>query len=295
MDAALSGTDARIVAVAPNDPSFTYEDDTIGPPYTVFAPGDGCGLIETRRQEFAGPLPDTGGYDPCQITVADEEEEGIWEIHFISPDPDDRADPPVREIVATDNTDALPQADDVNYVTAWDVTVRAANGAEKPGRAFANYLALNMGGNSTNNRQVFLDSQVFVQTRDGATYNLDLNGIDPYGFLFFANNKGFKDSEDNPIYRSLQFIGSSTSGSIPGTDSDQLGDDGYTIHNPSDRDTNGSDANPDINVTHKLFFQNPDSEMPDEANRPGSETDWLYRDYSDPIQIENFEPQWYFW
>jgi uncharacterized repeat protein (TIGR01451 family)/fimbrial isopeptide formation D2 family protein len=278
MDGDLADTDASIVVVSPDDPVFTYDAGTFDPGTLniAFTPADECGLIRTREQELAGPLPNTGGYDPCEVTV---DAEGIWEIHFVSPDPTDTDDPPVREIV---DTGVLPQPTGVNYVTAWDVTVRNVAGDVVPGRAYANYLALNMGGNSTADQPVELNSQVFVQTRDGANYNLDLNGIDPYGFLFFANNKGFKDIDGNPIYRSLQFVGTSTSGSVPGTA--LLGDDGYTIHNPGDSDTEGDD----VNITHKIFLQEPDGTMPPAANLPGNQTDWLFVEYEDPLQIENF-------
>jgi uncharacterized repeat protein (TIGR01451 family) len=264
--------------VSPDDAIFTYDAETFDPDAleNAFTPADGCGVITTRAQELNGPNPAAGGYTPCTLEV---DTAGIWEVHFVSPDPTDDGDPAVRDIVAAGN---LPQPDDASYVTAWDVTVTDAADNEIPGRVYANYLALNMGSNSTEDQPVALNSEVFVQTKDGADYRLNLNGIDPYGFIFFANNKGFKDTDGNPIYRSLQFVGETTSGSVPGPA--QLGDDGYTIHNPGDRDTNGED----INITHKLFFQPPDPTMPATAGLPGDQQDWLFVEYEEPLQIEDF-------
>lgn len=74
---------------------------------------------------------------------------------------------------------------------AWDITVtKLVNGSRVavPGRVFANYLCLNLG----NNKQGFgvLYSTVYVLTNDGYIYRTEFNDIDPYGFVYFANNRG---------------------------------------------------------------------------------------------------------
>jgi uncharacterized repeat protein (TIGR01451 family) len=218
------------------------------------------GVISTIAQEVAGPLPNPGGYTPCTITVG-AAQEGVWEVDFVSPDPSSRADPPTTPVAAQ-----WVQPDDVGYVAAWDVLVRDAQGQPILGRTFANYLALNMGGNN-----VALNSEVFIQTRDGYRYRINLNGIDPFGFIFFANNKGFKDAESGAgLYRSVQFFGGNP-GQLPGS---------VTIQNPLAVDS-------ETDVTHKIFFEPPAPDLPTDAASPSGMT-WLLRPPTLPPAPENF-------
>jgi hypothetical protein len=226
--------------------------------------GAGVGLIADRNAEVAGslhPLTNTAinAFTPCTVTVQ-AGEEGIWEIEFTSPDPAATNDPPA--IVATGN---WTQANSRAWIAAWDVTVRDTAGIALPGRAFANQLSLNMG---TSGRS--LSSKVYIQTADGYGYTIDMNGIDPFGFMFFANSKGFQNTTTgNPIYRSLQLTGSNP-GIMPS---------GYSIHSPAAIDNA-------TNITHKIFFNTtnsgltpnggPDTSMPSTANSPGGLT-WLYQ------------------
>jgi uncharacterized repeat protein (TIGR01451 family) len=203
----------------------------------------GVGLIADYPAEISQ------SYTPCTVTVGPSES-GVWEIEFTSPSPTTYTNPP-----PTLATAAWTQSAAVSWVAAWDVTVKSAGGVPIPGRAFANYLALNMGGNSLK-----LSSKVYIQTNDGYGYTVDMNDLDPFGFIFFANNKGFRDSTGNPVYRSLQFTGGNP-GSIP---------PGYSVQDPSIAD-NAND------FTHKIFFNTtgPDTTMPATANAPGGTT-WLY-------------------
>ncbi len=220
-------------------------------------PGDcgaGVGVITNRNAEVAGPRHPltntaTDAFTPCIVTVATGEE-GIWEIEFTSPDLSATQDPP--PISATGN---WTQPANVSWISAWDVTVRNTSGTALTGRAFANQLSLNVGGNSRS-----LSSKVYVQTADGYGYTIDMNGIDPFGFVFFANNKGFRNAAENPIYRSLQLTGNNP-GDMPL---------GYSIHSPASPDNT-------TNTTHKIFFNatGPDTSMPASAKGPRGNT-WLY-------------------
>lgn len=210
------------------------------------------GLIADRAEEAAGPGDGTGGtFIPCVVTVATGEN-GIWEVDFVSPNVDNRTNPP--PIAGTAN---WTQAN-VGTLSAWDVTVRDSLGTPISGRVYANYYAFNIGGN---NRSV--SSLFSVLTREGYQYSIDLNGIDPFGFIFFANRNGFfEESSGDSIFRSLQFVGPNP-GQLP---------TGYGFQNPNTPDVG-------IYVTHKTFINPPDSTMPGSALSPTGTT-WLY---SDPI------------
>ena len=64
--------------------------------------------------------------------------------------------------------------------------MRGAVGVAIPGRVLAYYFAFNMGGNG-----LALSPLVFVQTVDGYRFRIELNDMDPFGFIFFSNNAGF--------------------------------------------------------------------------------------------------------
>ncbi len=210
--------------------------------------GTGGGLIPNLAAE------NSGLFTPCTITVASGED-GIWEVEFTSPDPSNTAyaaRPPITSVSAI-----WTQANNSYWIAAWDITVRNSGGTAIPGRVFSNYLALNLGDNGAS-----LSSKVYIQTHDGYNYTVDMNGLDPFGFIFFANNKGFRSqATNNPIYRSLQLTGKDPE-NIPS---------GYSIQLPFSPDNSATN-----DFTHKIFFSQPDSSMPQMANAPGGAT-WLYQ------------------
>ncbi|MGB3297643.1 MAG: DUF11 domain-containing protein [Phormidesmis sp.] len=211
------------------------------------------GVIANRSQEAAGPGDGTGGtFIPCKVTVG-AGQTGIWEIDFVSPDAKkvtggDSNPPPISGIAN------WTQANNSGLVSAWDVTVRSSGGSKIPGRVYANYYAFNMGDNSRE-----LSSLLYVLTKEGYQYSIDLNGLDPFGFIFFSNRNGFfNKTTGNSIFRSLQFINSNP-GDLP---------PGYAFQNPNDPDAG-------IYVTQKTFINLPDPNMPASANSPTGIT-WLY-------------------
>jgi uncharacterized repeat protein (TIGR01451 family) len=213
------------------------------------------GRITNRTQEVAGPAPNPGGYEPCVVTVG-AGQGGVWEIDFVSPNPSSTVDPP--PIAANGN---WAQPNNVGYVSAWDVTVRNSGGQIIPGRAYANYLSLNMGANGRP-----LSSSAFVQTNDGYQYSINLNGIEPFGFIFFANNKGFIDANGQPLFRSVDLR------------------QPFNLHRPDDPDT-------PTDITHKLFFQPPSADLPPDApiNPASGGTTWLLRPPTPPPAPSRFQ------
>jgi uncharacterized repeat protein (TIGR01451 family)/fimbrial isopeptide formation D2 family protein len=217
----------------------------------------GTGLIPDRTAEIAGSI---GGYTPCQVPVQ-AGQTGIWEIQFISPNPSSTDDPPA--IAATAN---WTQPNTVSWIAAWDVTV--VDSANNPilGRVFANYLPLNMGAN---NRA--LRSEGVIQTDQGYQYRIDLNGIDPFGFIFFANSKGFREG-GQPIFSSIAFNIATDNLVANGTLLDPSGD---------------SDNEETNDITHKLFLNTPDISLPVSANTPDGDSTFLLQPLINP-EVSNF-------
>lgn len=179
------------------------------------------GLIESRAEEERGPAPlFTGGYDPC---VVNNPQPGVWQINFVSPAPTSTTDPIPRPAEA----EWPNQSPTDSFVTAWDVTVADGN-AEVQGRAFANYIAFNLGANNQS-----LSAAPFILTEEGYLYRIDLNGLDPFGFIFFSNNRGFRRPDGSPFFASIPL------------------DPPPSFQNPLRNPDTGADR------THRIFFNRP--------------------------------------
>lgn len=198
------------------------------------------GLISNRGQEKVGPLPLAGGYTPFMQTVQ-AGQEGIWEIDFVSPDvgASQFANP------ASVPADAAWTQPAGVYIAAFDVSVRdAGNSKFIPGRVFTNVFSgilgtFNVGFNGILN----------ILTKDGYQYKLDNNGQAGNGFTFFVNNKGFRNTSNAASYQSIN-----------------------TIDNPNVQDPRSDDTQSDI--TQKIFFNIPASDLPASAKTPKGTT-WL--------------------
>ncbi|NEQ66578.1 MAG: hypothetical protein F6K21_13940, partial [Symploca sp. SIO2D2] len=214
----------------------------------------GEGLIANRAQEVAGPLPNAGGYDPCEVLVG-AGQEGIWTIEFVGPD----GATGTQDSAAIAANNFLAQGNNDSFVSAWDITVRGGvgnTGPEITGRAYATYLPLNMGASGVN-----LNSIAYIQTERGDLYRMNLNGLDPFGFIFFANNKGFTDANGDPLFRSVPRA------PVP------------IFHPPNIADT-------DEDITHKIFFNPPNTDLPIEAPIANFGTTFLRQDPPPPPSID---------
>lgn len=213
------------------------------------------GVIQNRQEELIGPYPGTGGYTPCEIVVQNDQE-GVWGITFVSPAPDGGQNQ--LPIPADAN---WVQEDDVISTAAWDVTVMSIEGDEAKGRAFANYLALNMGS-----FEATMSPEIFLLLKGGLIYSIDLNGSKPFGFIFFGNNTGFLDKDTGKrLYKSIP---------LDADNNDALPDD-VIFHHPDFSDT-------EDRVTHKLFFNYPSADLPEQANTSFGGTTWLLEEFDEP-------------
>ncbi|MDY6991586.1 MAG: Ig-like domain-containing protein [Pseudomonadota bacterium] len=233
-----------------NDPAdIVYRSPQGGQDGSCDVQTSGAGLIDTLAKEQAGPLA-AGGYDSCLVTAT---ETGIYEVEFRAPDvkgnPQNKL--AVNELFPIDGSQK-------KAVAAWDVTVfDPASNSEQKGRAYANYLPLHMA-----KAGAALYARPFVLSDTGYLYRVDLNGSDPWQFMFFANNKGFQDSNGDPLFQSVNA-------------------NSAIVHDPSAADTQG-------NVTHKLFFNPPDANLPSTAPTPGGDETWLLSDQPALPQVSEF-------
>ncbi len=198
----------------------------------------GEGFIDTVAKETAGPLPNPGGYTPCTFTAT---ETGIYDLEFHSPNT--IGDPPPKSGTAQFPTDSTQGGS----VAAWDVTIRDSGGNPKMGRVFTNYVAMNMGGSGQS-----VNADFFIQTKDGFLYKTEMNQLDPFGFIFFGNSRGFIDLRDNStLYHSAKATDNSLSpfqGNVQ-------------VQRPDVPDT-------PTEITHLTFFNRPDPETLDQLGIP---------------------------
>jgi uncharacterized repeat protein (TIGR01451 family) len=194
----------------------------------VLANNPRTGLIRNRTQELAGPAAlTTGGYNACSFTAT---ETGIYEVEFHAPAL--TGDPPPIAV----GTDFATNGDQNSGVAAWDITV-ANGGLAQTGRVFTKYLPMNVGDNGRS-----LNSRLYIQTKDGYQYLTDMNGMDPFGFIFFANSRGFIDNTNNTtVYHSIGNADNNTDVNFPGN---------VGVQKPNVADTV-------TDITHLVFFNPP--------------------------------------
>ena len=199
-----------------------------------------AGLISNRSQELAGPLPNAGGYTPFTVKVG-AGQEGVWEIDFISQ----------SNGVDMGNPDPVPvnanwTQPSGQYITAFDVSVRDVNNHNfLTGRVFTNVFSGILG-----TFDVGFNAILNILTKDGYQYTLDNNGQAGNGFTFFVNNKGFRNADGTASYLSVD-----------------------NINSPNVNDPTMADTQSDI--THKIFFNTPATDLPATASTPGGGTTWL--------------------
>lgn len=157
------------------------------------------GRIGSRAAELAGPNTENNlrpdGYRPCIYTAPAT---GIYDVVFTGPSGEGSNDEPVL------SGSLAPSASDFGplqrtSVTAWDVSVRRDPNSlpVETGRAFTYYVAGNTGAGGRN-----VISEAVVVTDFGFRYRVRYAG-DPFGFIVYANQLGFQDSDGSPLYHDI--------------------------------------------------------------------------------------------
>lgn len=153
------------------------------------------GFIDTRAKELAGPNSADGtqtvtnGYAPCSYQAPVT---GIYGVEFgVNPS---AANTGVTGIINS------PIVGLRGSVSAWEVTVRSTANSitDLNGRVFTYAWEAITGGNP---RPLFTTH--YYVTRDGYRYSEKFNGIDPNGYVLYANSLGFLDN-GQPLYKDIR-------------------------------------------------------------------------------------------
>lgn len=224
----------------------TYPDGSVHP-FDVIK--DGAGYIYNRAHEENGP----------QITVADQSNDdkyiplsftattsGLYDFSFRSQTGETGKSPTPSLIYDDDNSD--PNKRPINCqgvcdIAFWDITVADMDGNEIPGRVYSKYLATSTGATWAN-----MCGRFYVVTKDGYIYEVYLENIQPYGFVFFSNNQGLTTTELTPssIYHSVY----DNDNDCANADVEEY----VTFHHPNAPDT-------DLAQTNMIFFEEPNKDL----------------------------------
>ncbi len=178
----------------PATPSYSCDAQRV----TSGIPGQG--KIAGRANELAGPDTVPAGvpnaYAPCYYRAPVT---GIYSVAMVGPAgfTSDTDGQPATDVALTNphNYDATQQTS----ISGWDVTVRddlADATTTRAGRLFTYMLSLYAGGNGHP-----VDIVTFVVTPDGYRYKVDDRGMDPAGWIQYANRLGFLDPDGStPLY-----------------------------------------------------------------------------------------------
>jgi uncharacterized repeat protein (TIGR01451 family) len=163
----------------------------------------GRGRITSRAQELAGPQAIAGGgnptgYVPCFYTAPTS---GIYAVAMYGPSgPNSDTDPA--------NAGNIPQntsnfnTDQNSSLSSWDVTVRSSNQTsiqDQTGRLFTYDTAFNTGSNG---RPVKFS--LYPVTPLGYRYQISMRGLDPNGWVLYANSRGFLNADGvSPLYHDV--------------------------------------------------------------------------------------------
>lgn len=220
---------------------------------------NGVGYIKDAEQEKKGPNvngSNTSGYNPLSFTAPYT---GTYSFRFLSSEYNTVNGKNVNAVKTDKNWDANGRA-----VAAFDVTVyggESGSQTEQSGRVWADRLFLDTGSDKADEG---IYSKVYILTDDAFAYELDLNGMSPWGFVLYANKRGFlwdpeniyttskKNDNTDETKFNLQSLNRSFYSKAAGTtDTGEpaLFNNG-TIYPNYKPET-------DQDVTHRLFFNNP--------------------------------------
>ncbi|MDM1298707.1 hypothetical protein HXZ94_09345 [Empedobacter falsenii] len=218
------------------------------------------GLINNRVQELAGPNitgVTTSGYTPYSVSVPSGET-GIWVIEFYSNGTDTTQ---TNMIVKASDEWSSIQTTLKNagsaFIATWDVTV--ANGTTiKNGRVYMNVFNASINTASNTATSGFF-GKFYALTKDGFVYRIDNNGQNGYSFNNFVNNKGTTYYQTEAQKNDDKGLSQGKNYSTVLWDPRKL--DGYD-DNVKNINTNGDNI---LNITHKMFYQAPSTELPEKA------------------------------
>ncbi len=130
-----------------------------------------------------------------------------------------------------------------SLIAAWDITVFNEEHEKKPGRTYADYLALQMYPKSGSTG--IMDTY-HILTSDSYIYTMSFNNATPYTYNFFSNNRGLIDiATSDTLYKSVKDI----------NNKNQFNRMGVTYNYP------GGAADDELVKNFHIFFEHPSKDL----------------------------------
>ena len=179
-----------------NPQSFgTPGDETIPATASFTCSSQSGGLIASRAQELAGPNSADGsatvtdGFTPCWYVAPTT---GVYGVRFTGASSGGQTN---TASIAT------PPILTGSLVSAWDVTVRASADSltDLNGRLFTYAWTVYLQSNGRT-----LNNSLFYVSTDGYRYRQTFRGLDPNRAAFYANARGYIDTNGAPLYRDIR-------------------------------------------------------------------------------------------
>ena len=216
-----------------------------------------AGHIATKEMEEAGPNYNGNNSDGYTPYIYNVRQTGIYTVCFHGQTETGGGNNPEASLLSREDGKFQPERsgydllgsfrkndNTASTVAAWDISVYR-NGEYVPGRVFTKHLSLNTGDSGA-----AVNSSVYVLTTDGYEYKVDLNGIDPFGFIFYGNNRGLVDLTNNRTVYKNAVTESSEDATAFG---DLIGN--LLAPRPSATDYGK-------NRTYNIFFNRPANDLP---------------------------------
>ncbi|MCC6727080.1 MAG: hypothetical protein IT258_21435, partial [Saprospiraceae bacterium] len=248
-------------------------DGTLATTFDNTGASTGLGIINNNTQETAGPngggTTNGTGYIPGIVQVPSGQS-GIWTVVFDYPSYVNTAFPNILN--NSPWTRALNQPNTRRVVLAWDVTITTGGagnqgGTVKEGRLYTNEHISLINGNGFETSPTF-----YVLTQDGYLYEVNIMDADPFRFPISSNSLGLVTGAGEPVYKSKL-----ESAFTRDDDAGTWVPNNLYLYEPQAQDDAGLGL-----VNNKIFFNQPDSNMPATAQvtdiyRSNVHQTWLYR------------------
>ncbi|HUD40667.1 MAG TPA: hypothetical protein VMR06_01580 [Dokdonella sp.] len=182
---------------------FVYDPQSFGTPGDETIPATAnftCstqsgGLIASRDEELAGPNSADGsatmpnGFTPCWYVAPTT---GVYGVRFTGATSGGQTN---TASIAT------PPILSGSLVSAWDVTVRASADSldDLDGRLFTYAWTVYLQNNGRT-----LHNDLYYVSTDGYRYRQTFRGLDPNRAAFYANARGYIDTNGGPLYRDIR-------------------------------------------------------------------------------------------
>ncbi len=262
-------------------------DGTLAGIYQDLGAGAGLGIINNDVEELNGPTGggtmNGSGYIPITQEVM-AGEAGIWTVVLGF-----STTLPITSSYSFTNLENNEVWDRATYqpnewaVVAWDATVStgsAANdgGTMLTGRVYTNQYKAIITGNLNSTSPTF-----YMMSKEGIQYQIDFDGVDPYGFDFSATSTGIVDHTGQPTY-----LSKSTTSYTVSNDPSSWTSGNFYIYDPQS-DDNGS------LITYKIFFNTPDPLLPTQAMTSNVYTNSTYTTWlnnvvsTDALSVQSFD------